>query len=61
MENLWCFLYVITRTRQYKVETIYNNMIYTRKLEDHLLGLYFLVLLKGYSEEKNNWEFALTI
>lgn len=38
---------------KYKVEAIWDSMIYARELEGHLLGLYYLVLWKGYYEKKN--------
>lgn len=40
-------------SKEYKIETIHNSEIYVRKLEDHLLSLYYLVFWKGYQEEEN--------
>ena len=40
--------------KEYKVEAIWNNTVYTSKLESgHLPGLYYLVAWKGYPKEKN--------
>ena len=36
-------------------------MIYARKLEDYLLGFYYLVLWNDYSKEKNIWKLTLAI
>ena len=39
---------------EYKVEAIRNSAVYANELESgHLPGFYYLVLCKGYSEEKN--------
>lgn len=40
--------------KEYKVEVICNNMIYAKELESgYLPGLYYQILWKSYSEEKN--------
>ena len=42
---------------EYKVEAIWNSMVYARKSESgHLLGLYYLVSWKGYPDKENTWE-----
>ena len=47
---------------EYKVEAIWNSVVYTRESESgHLPGLYYLVSWKGYSKEKNTWEPASAV
>ena len=47
---------------EYKVEVIRDNAVYTRESKSgHLLGLYYLVLWKRYSEEENTWEPASAV
>ena len=47
---------------EYAVERICNSMVYAKELEaGHLLGLYYLVLWKGYPKEENTWEPALAV
>ena len=46
---------------EYEVEAIQNSAIYAKKVDGHLLGLYYLVAWKGYPEEKNTWEPSLTV
>ena len=43
-------------SKKYKVEAIWDSAVYARKLEGHLLGLYYLVAWKGYLKEENTWE-----
>lgn len=39
---------------EYKVEAIHKVEVYAKELDSgHLLGLYYLVLLKSYSEKEN--------
>ena len=38
---------------EYKLEAIWNNVVYTKESKDHLLGLYYLIAYKGYFKEKN--------
>ena len=39
---------------EYKVEAIWNNVVYIRESKsDHLPGLYYLVSWKGYPEKEN--------
>ena len=41
-------------SRKYKVKAIWDNTVYVKELKSgHLLGLYYLVSWKGYSEEEN--------
>lgn len=39
--------------KESKIKTIYDNAIYAKKADKHLLGLYYLVVWKSYSIEKN--------
>ena len=50
-------------SKEYKDETICNNKVYAKESDSvyHLLGLYYLILCKGYIEEKNTWELASAI
>lgn len=47
--------------KEYKIQAIWNNAVYAKKLGDHLPGLYYLALWKGNPEEENSLEPALTI
>lgn len=46
----------VSNNKEYKVEVIQNSTVYTKKVDKHLLGLYYLVVWKGYPEEENTWE-----
>ncbi len=50
-----------SNSKEYKVEAICNSAMYASKLEGHLLNLYYLILWKGYLEEKNTLELILAI
>ena len=43
-------------SRKYKVEEIWDSVVYARKSKGHLSGLYYLVSWKRYLEEENIWE-----
>ena len=46
----------------YEVEAIRDNAVYARESESgHVLGLYYLVSWKGYSDEENIWEPASAV
>ena len=45
-----------SNNKEYKVEAIIDSIVYAKKAEEHLLGLYYLVFWKGYPEEKSIWE-----
>ena len=47
--------------KEYKVENIWDSVVYIRELAEQLLRFYYLVLWKGYPEEKNIWEPVLAI
>ena len=41
-------------SKEYELETIWDSAVYANELESgHLLGFYYLVAWKGYSEEEN--------
>ena len=42
--------------KEYEVEAIQDNADYTKEVDGHLPRLYYLVVWKGYPEEKNTWE-----
>ncbi len=48
---------------KYEVEAIRDYAIYAKESDSghHLLGLYYLILWKGYPEEENTWEPASTV
>lgn len=47
---------------EYKVEGIWDSIIYTRKSESgHLLRLYYLVSWKDYPKKEGTWKPALAI
>ena len=46
----------VSNNKKYKVKTIINSAIYTKEIEEHLPGLYFLIFWKDYIEEKSIWE-----
>ncbi len=39
--------------KEYKVKAIINSAAYGKKTNNQMLGLYYLVLWKGYPEEKS--------
>ncbi len=43
-------------SKKYDVKTICYSAVYTRQLEGHLPGLYYLVSWKSYPEEENIWK-----
>ena len=47
--------------KEYEVNGIQDSAVYAKESAGQLLGLYYLVLWKGYSEEENIWEPASVI
>lgn len=51
-----------SKDSKYKVKVIQDSVVYIIELEENkLLDLYYLVLWKSYSKEKNIWEPTLAI
>ena len=50
-----------SNNKEYKVEAIIDSAVYTKEAERNLLGLYYLVSWKSYSEEENTWKPSSTI
>ena len=47
--------------KEYEFDDIWDSVVYAMESAGQLLRLYYLVLWKGYSEEKNTWEPASAI
>ena len=47
--------------KESEVNGIWDSAIYAKKSASQLLGLYYLMLWKGYPAEENTWEPALVI
>lgn len=39
--------------KEYKREDIQNNIVYAKKADGYLLGLYYLIIWKDYPKRKN--------
>ena len=39
--------------KKYEVEVIRDSVVYAKKVDEHLSGLYYLIAWKGYPKEKN--------
>ena len=46
----------VSNNKKYKIDGIYDSAVYARESVGQLPGLYYLILQKDYSEEKNTWE-----
>ena len=46
---------------EYKVEAIWDSMVYAKESEGHLPGLYYLVSWKRYSKKENTKELASVV
>ena len=46
---------------EYKIEAIWDNMVYAKESKSHLLELYYLVVWKRYPEEENTREPASAV
>lgn len=42
-----------SNNKKYKVEAIWDSVVYVKKVDKYLLELYYLVVWKGYLEDKN--------
>ena len=50
------------KSKEYKVEAIWNSAVYAIESESgHLPGPYYLLALKGYPEKENTWEPVLAV
>ena len=47
--------------KEYKVEAIWDSAVHAKEADGHLLGLYYLVLWKGYLKEENTLKPFLTV
>ena len=47
--------------KKYRVEAIQDNAVYAKKIDGHLLGLYYLIAWKSYLEKKNTWKSFLAV
>ena len=56
------FEFKVSDNKKYKVEGIWDSMVYARELViGQLLGFYYLILQKDYLKEENTWEPTLVI
>ena len=39
--------------KEYEVKTIWDSIVYAKEVDRHLLGLYYLVIWKGYLKKEN--------
>ena len=47
--------------KEYKIEALYDNVVYAKEADEHLLKLYYLVAWKYYPEEENIWELSSAV
>lgn len=43
----------ISNNKEYKIKAIQDSILFTKKVEEHLSKLYYLVIQMGYLKEKN--------
>ena len=56
------FKFKVSDNKEYKVDSIWDSAVYAKEsATGQLPRLYYLVLWKGYPEEKNTWEPVLVI
>ena len=48
-------------SKEYKLEAIWNSVVYANKAKGHLPSLYYLVAWKRYLEKENTWEPSLAV
>ena len=52
----------IGKSKKYKLKAIWDSIVYIEELEAwQLLGLYYLVVWKGYLKVKNTWKPSLAV
>ena len=51
----------VGNSKEYKLETIWDNAVYAKNTKDQLPGLYYLVAWKKYPKEENIWELSFAI
>ena len=42
--------------KECKIEVIWDNIVYTKKVDKYILELYYLLIWKDYPEKKNIWK-----
>ncbi len=47
--------------KENKVNVIIDSVMYGQQANDQMPGLYYLILWKGYPEEKHTWEPSLAV
>ena len=55
-ENMTELEFDAGHSEEYEVEAIRDSAVYAKESESHLLGLYYLIAWKDYSEEENTRE-----
>ena len=50
-----------SNNKKYEIDNIWDSVVYAKESADQLLGLYYLVLWKGYFEKENIWGPSLAI
>ena len=55
------FKFEVGNNKEYKVDGIWDSVVYAKKSASQLPGLYYLVLWKSYPKKKNTWKPAFAI